>query len=73
MKPDDAIRALQRPSPLPPFHQRVNLATILSAMRLADERETTRIHRVAGLPSGRTAVVATRPSAPRTTPSPMSA
>jgi magnesium chelatase family protein len=37
------------------------LATILPAMRLADALETTRIHRVAGLTSGRTAFVTTRP------------
>jgi magnesium chelatase family protein len=33
------------------------LTTILPAMSLADARETTRIHRVAGLTGGRTAVV----------------
>ena len=37
------------------------LATILPAMSLAAARETTRIHSVAGLTSGRTAVVITRP------------
>jgi magnesium chelatase family protein len=37
------------------------LATILPAMRRAAARETTRIHRVAGLTSGRTAFVTTRP------------
>jgi hypothetical protein len=34
--------------------------TILPAMRLAEAREPTRIHRVAGLTGGRTAVVTTR-------------
>src|SRR5262245_5052926 len=44
------------------------LATILPAMRRAAALETTRIHRVAGLASGRTAVVTTRPCrAPRRT------
>jgi predicted ATPase with chaperone activity len=37
------------------------LATLLPAMRLAAALETTRIHNVAGLTSGRTAVVPTRP------------
>jgi magnesium chelatase family protein len=37
------------------------LATILPAMSLAEALETTRIHRVAGLTSGRTAFVTTRP------------
>src|SRR5919199_709731 len=37
------------------------LATILPAMRLAEARETTRIHSVAGLTHGRTAFVTTRP------------
>jgi magnesium chelatase family protein len=37
------------------------LATLLPAMRLAEALETTRIHRVAGLTSGRPAVVTTRP------------
>jgi Magnesium chelatase, subunit ChlI len=37
------------------------LTTILPAMTLADALETTRIHRVAGLPGDRTAVVTTRP------------
>src|SRR5215831_5764380 len=37
------------------------LATILPAMPLAEALETTRIHRVAGLTGGRTAVVTTRP------------
>ena len=36
------------------------LATILPATRLADALETTRIHSVAGLTGGRTAVVTTR-------------
>ena len=44
------------------------LATILPAMRLAEALETIRIHRVAGLTGGRTAVVTTRPfRAPRHT------
>jgi magnesium chelatase family protein len=37
------------------------LATILPAMSLAEALETTRIHSVAGLTSGRTAVVTMRP------------
>jgi Magnesium chelatase, subunit ChlI len=37
------------------------LATILPAMTLAEVLETTRIHRVAGLTSGRTAFTITRP------------
>jgi magnesium chelatase family protein len=37
------------------------LATLLPAMRPAEALETTRIHRVAGLTGGRTAVVTTRP------------
>jgi Magnesium chelatase, subunit ChlI len=37
------------------------LATILPAMSLAEALETTRIHSVAGLTGGRTAVVALRP------------
>jgi magnesium chelatase family protein len=37
------------------------LATILPAMTLAAALETTRIHRVAGLTGGRTAVVTTPP------------
>jgi Magnesium chelatase, subunit ChlI len=37
------------------------LTTILPAMRLAEALETTRIHSVAGLTSGRTALVTTRP------------
>jgi magnesium chelatase family protein len=37
------------------------LATILPAMSLAEALETTRIHSVAGLTRGRTAVVTTRP------------
>jgi magnesium chelatase family protein len=37
------------------------LATILLAMSLAAALETTRIHRVAGLTGGRTAVVTMRP------------
>jgi magnesium chelatase family protein len=37
------------------------LATILPAMRLAEALETTRIPHVAGLTSGRTAVVTTLP------------
>src|SRR5262245_13854594 len=37
------------------------LATILPAMSLAEALETTRIHSVAGLTSGRTAFVTTRP------------
>jgi magnesium chelatase family protein len=37
------------------------LTTILPAMTLAEAIETTRIHRVAGLTSDRTAVVTTRP------------
>jgi magnesium chelatase family protein len=37
------------------------LATILPAMSLAEALETTRIHRVAGLTGGRTAVVTMRP------------
>jgi magnesium chelatase family protein len=36
-------------------------ATLLPAMRLAEAPETTRIHCVAGLIGGRTAVVTTRP------------
>jgi magnesium chelatase family protein len=36
------------------------LATIRPAMRLAEALATTRIHRVAGLTSGRTPVVTTR-------------
>jgi magnesium chelatase family protein len=42
---------------------------ILPAMTLAEALETTRIHRVAGLTGGRTAVVTTRPCrAPRSRP-----
>jgi Magnesium chelatase, subunit ChlI len=37
------------------------LTTILPAMTLAEAIETTRIHRVAGLTGGRTALVTTRP------------
>jgi magnesium chelatase family protein len=37
------------------------LATILPVRSLAEALETTRIHRVAGLAGGRTAVAATRP------------
>jgi magnesium chelatase family protein len=37
------------------------LTTILPAMSRAEALETTRIHRVAGLTSGRTAFVTTRP------------
>jgi magnesium chelatase family protein len=37
------------------------LPTILPAMTLAEALETTRIHRVAGLTGGRTALVSTRP------------
>ena len=37
------------------------LTTILPAMPLAEALETTRIHRVAGLTSDRTALVTTRP------------
>jgi magnesium chelatase family protein len=37
------------------------LTTILPAMTLAEAIETTRIHRVAGLTGGRTALVITRP------------
>jgi magnesium chelatase family protein len=37
------------------------LTTLVPAMRLADARETTRIHRVAGRTGARTAVVTTRP------------
>jgi hypothetical protein len=37
------------------------LTTILPAMTLAEAIETTRIHRVAGLTSARTALVTTRP------------
>jgi Magnesium chelatase, subunit ChlI len=37
------------------------LTTILPALTLAEAIETTRIHRVAGLTGGRTAVVTTRP------------
>ena len=37
------------------------LTTILPAMTLAEAMETTRIHRVAGLTSERTALVTTRP------------
>jgi magnesium chelatase family protein len=37
------------------------LTTILPAMTLAEALETARIHRVAGLTGGRTALVATRP------------
>jgi magnesium chelatase family protein len=37
------------------------LTTILPAMTLAEALETTRLHRVAGLTGGRTALVATRP------------
>jgi magnesium chelatase family protein len=37
------------------------LAGILPPMRLAEAWETTRIHRVAGLTGGPTAVVTTRP------------
>src|SRR5262244_1805953 len=37
------------------------LTTTLPAMTLAEAIETTRIHRVAGLTRGRTAVVTTRP------------
>jgi predicted ATPase with chaperone activity len=37
------------------------LATILPAMGLAEALETARIHRVAGLTSGRTSVVTTCP------------
>jgi len=37
------------------------LTAILPAMTLAEAIETTRIHRVAGLAGGRTALVATRP------------
>ena len=37
------------------------LATILPALRLAAARETTRIHHVAGLTGGRSALVTTRP------------
>jgi magnesium chelatase family protein len=37
------------------------LTTILPAMTLAEAIETTRIHRVAGLTSDRTALVTTRP------------
>jgi len=38
------------------------LTTILPAMPLAEAIETTRVHRVAGLTGGRTAVVTIRPS-----------
>ena len=48
------------------------LATILPAMRLAEALETIRIHRVAGLTGGRTAVVTTRPFRAPHPPSPMS-
>jgi magnesium chelatase family protein len=37
------------------------LTTIVPAMRLPEALETTRIHRVAGLTGGRTALVTTRP------------
>jgi magnesium chelatase family protein len=37
------------------------LTTILPALTLAEAIETTRIHRVAGLTDGRTALVTTRP------------
>jgi Magnesium chelatase, subunit ChlI len=37
------------------------LTTILPAMRLAEAIATTRLHRVAGLTGGRTAMVTTRP------------
>ena len=37
------------------------LTTLLPMMTEAEALETTRIHRVAGLTSGRTAVVTTRP------------
>ena len=37
------------------------LTTILPAMTLAEDIETTRIHRVAGLTGDRTALVTTRP------------
>ena len=37
------------------------LTTILPAMTLAEAIETTRIHRVAGITSNRTALVTTRP------------
>jgi magnesium chelatase family protein len=43
------------------------LATILPAMSLAEALETTRIHRVAGLIGGWTAVVTTRPFRPHHT------
>jgi magnesium chelatase family protein len=37
------------------------LTTILPEMRLAEALDTTRIHRVAGLTDGRTALVTSRP------------
>jgi magnesium chelatase family protein len=49
------------------------LVPILPAMRLAAALETTRIHHVAGLTGGRTAVVTTLPFWTHPTPSPMSA
>ena len=51
-------------------HRRGPFTTILPAMTLIEALETTRIHRVAGLTVGRTAVVTTRPCrAPTTSPS----
>jgi hypothetical protein len=47
------------------------LTAILLALTLTEAIETTRLQRVAGLTGSRTAVVTTRPFAPRTTPSPM--
>jgi magnesium chelatase family protein len=47
------------------------LTTSLPAMALAEAIETTRIRRVAGLTSARTAVVTTRPFRAPITPSPM--
>jgi hypothetical protein len=47
------------------------LTTMLPAMRLADARETTRMHRVAGLTGARTTVVTTRPCRAPITPSRM--
>jgi magnesium chelatase family protein len=38
-----------------------HLTTILPEMRLAEALDTTRIHRVAGLTDGRTALVTSRP------------
>ena len=45
------------------------LTTILPAMSLGEALETTRIHSVAGLTGDRTALVTSRPCAPRTIPS----